>query len=85
MALMIIHRTLQVMQSSTLHKLQDDHLALYLMFDTCYVGYQFINGISVKINNVSGVLLANVTDSAVSAGGNDVTIGSISVSLQADR
>ena len=45
------------------------------------VGYQFVNGLTVKINGVTGDLLANVTDSAVSAGGDDVSIGSISVSL----
>ena len=83
MAPITVHKTLQVMQPEV-HKQQNDHLALYKMFGSCCVGYQFVNGISVKINNVSGVLLANVTDSAVSAGGNDVTIGSISVSAQAD-
>ena len=45
------------------------------------VGYEFTNGISVKVNNVTGDLLASVTDSAVNAGGNDVSIGSIAVSV----
>lgn len=44
-------------------------------------GYQFTNGISVKVNNVTGDLLASITDTAVNAGGNDVMIGAIQVTL----
>ena len=44
-------------------------------------GYEFTNGISVKVNNVTGDLLASVTDSAVNAGGNDVQIGAVQVSF----
>lgn len=43
-------------------------------------GYEYTNSIQVTINNVTGDLLANVTDSAIQAGGNDVTLGGISVS-----
>lgn len=44
-------------------------------------GYQFTNGISVKVNNVTGDLLASVTDTAVNAGGDDVMIGAVQVTL----
>ncbi|DBB04728.1 TPA: hypothetical protein ACH3X3_010031 [Trebouxia sp. C0006] len=40
-------------------------------------GYQFTNGIQVTVNGLTGDLLANVTDTAVQAGGDDVSIDSI--------
>lgn len=44
-------------------------------------GYQFTNGIQITVNGLTGDLLANVTDTAVRAGGDNVSIDSIDVSL----
>ncbi|KAL0050883.1 hypothetical protein WJX82_009340 [Trebouxia sp. C0006] len=46
-------------------------------------GYQFTNGIQVTVNGLTGDLLANVTDTAVQAGGDDVSIDSINFDLSA--
>ena len=40
---------------------------------------QFKNGIQVTVNGLTGDLLASVTDTAVQAGGDDVSIDSINV------
>jgi hypothetical protein len=44
-------------------------------------GYQFTNSITVEISSVTGDLVSNVTDAAVQAGGNNVTVDSISFDL----
>lgn len=46
----------------------------------CTAGYQLTNGIQIKVNGLTGDLLANVTDTAVEAGGDDVIVDSIEVS-----
>lgn len=67
-------------QNITGDSLQKLCLVGQLLRPLLLTGYEFTNGISVKVNNVTGDLLASVTDSAVNAGGNDVTIGSFTVS-----
>ena len=48
---------------------------------TTIIGYTFTNSISVKISNVSNDLLSQVLDTAVSRGGNNLTISRVDFSL----